>query len=128
MLSYLGENVSDRAEASAVTVHYLFSLDRIRSLGLPTGISIKPTHFGLEIDLDFCYSNLSKLVERARGAGMVWIDMEASQYVDATLEIYRRARAEYQNIGVCLQAYLYRTAKDLESLLLLGPSVRLVKD
>lgn len=127
MLSYLGENVSDRAEAEAVTTHYLGALDRIISLGLPIGISIKLTHLGLEIDSDLCYSNLAILIERAHGAGMVWVDMESSRYVDATLEVYRRARTAYQNVGVCLQAYLYRTLEDLESLLPLGPSIRLVK-
>ena len=57
----------------------------------------------------------------------VWVDMEASNYVDATLDIYRRALKIYPNVGICLQAYLYRTKKDLADLLPLRPSIRLVK-
>src|SRR5258707_8993258 len=53
--------------------------------------------------------------------------MEASNYTDATLDLYRRARGQYPNVGICLQAYLYRTADDLNSLLPLGPAIRLVK-
>jgi proline dehydrogenase len=53
--------------------------------------------------------------------------MEESQYVDATLEIYRRARAEGAGVGVCLQAYLRRTPQDLTALLPLVPAIRLVK-
>jgi len=58
---------------------------------------------------------------------VVWIDMEASPYVEATLELYRRARHTFPNVGVCLQAYLYRTAGDLASILSLSPAIRLVK-
>jgi proline dehydrogenase len=58
---------------------------------------------------------------------MLWIDMEESQYVDATLELFRRVRSGHAGVGVCLQAYLRRTAADLESLLAEGAAVRLVK-
>jgi proline dehydrogenase len=57
----------------------------------------------------------------------LWIDMEASKYAEATLEIYRSVLAEYPNAGICLQAYLHRTASDLESLLSRKASIRLVK-
>ncbi len=53
--------------------------------------------------------------------------MESSAYTDATLELFRALRAEHVNVGVCLQAYLRRTVDDLESLLHLGPRIRLVK-
>jgi proline dehydrogenase len=59
--------------------------------------------------------------------GIIWIDMESSVYVDRTLELFRRVRASYSNVGVCLQAYLRRTPADLESLLSLGAAIRLVK-
>ena len=53
--------------------------------------------------------------------------MEEARYVDATLEIYRRARADGPGVGVCLQAYLRRTPQDLTALLPIGPAIRLVK-
>jgi proline dehydrogenase len=69
-----------------------------------------------------------KLAARADQArSFLWIDMEESRYADATLEVYARAKGEWPNVGVCLQAYLHRTAKDLEKLLPLAPAIRLVK-
>jgi proline dehydrogenase len=127
VFTYLGENVSRPDEVEKVAQHYLAVLDRIQALQLPTEISVKLTQLGLDLDSDTCYANLQKLIERACVTSTVWIDMEASPYVDTTLKLYRRARAAYPNVGVCLQAYLYRTADDLAGLMPLGPAIRLVK-
>src|SRR5262249_47697983 len=68
------------------------------------------------------------VVDVATKAGnYIWIDMEESRYVDSTLELYRKLHRQHSNTGVCLQAYLYRTGDDLESLLPLKPGIRLVK-
>jgi proline dehydrogenase len=123
----LGENISDASEAAAVAAHYLEVLDRICVAGLGTEVSVKPTQLGLDLSLALCYDNLEKIIRRAGEASIVWIDMESSPYVDRTLEIFRRARKAFPNVGVCLQAYLLRTAQDLESLIPLGAAVRLVK-
>jgi proline dehydrogenase len=127
VLTHLGENIADRAEAEAVTQHYLDLVARIRSAVLPTEISVKLTQLGLDLDRESCYSNLDKLIENTPAEKTLWIDMEQSPYVDATLELYRRARKAHRNVGVCLQAYLYRTEKDLDALIPLGASLRLVK-
>jgi proline dehydrogenase len=123
----LGENIRDREEAEEVRDHYLQVLGEIETAGLAAEISVKPTHLGLDLSKKLCFENLQPLIERAGKNRIVWIDMESSPYVDPTLELYRRAREAYTNVGVCLQAYLYRTAKDLESLKALGPAIRLVK-
>jgi proline dehydrogenase len=127
VLTHLGENITDRAEAESVAQHYLDVLERVRTAGLPAEISVKLTQLGLDLDREFCFSNLTKLIERSPAGKTLWIDMEQSPYVDATLELYRRARQVHRNVGVCVQAYLYRTEKDLEALLSIGASVRLVK-
>ncbi len=127
VFTYLGENIIDAREAAQVTDHYLAVLDRIRDSGLKAEISVKLTHLGLDLDRQLCYANLTKLIEHGGQASTVWVDMEASNYVDATLDLYRRARRAYPNVGVCVQAYLHRTEKDLESLIPMGASVRLVK-
>jgi len=127
VFTHLGENISDPAEADAVTRHYLDVLDRIRMMNLSAEVSVKLTQLGLDLGAELCYANLGRIIERAGGHGVVWIDMEASPYVDATLELYRRARAASSNVGLCVQAYLYRTQNDLESLLPLQPAIRLVK-
>ncbi len=128
VLTHLGENISEAAEAEAVTAHYLDVLHRVQAGALDTQISVKPTQLGLDLDLETCFRHLMTLVERASANGnFVWIDMESTKYVDLTLELFRRARSSSPRVGVCLQAYLRRTAVDLESLLPLGPAIRLVK-
>src|ERR1700747_597900 len=123
----LGENVKDRSEALQVTEHYVEVLRRIHDSGLQTEISVKLTQLGLDLSPDFCFENLDRIIARENKDAIVWVDMEASSYVDATLDIYKRALAKYPNVGICLQAYLYRTQKDVEELLPLRPSIRLVK-
>jgi len=135
LITHLGENVRDRSEAEAVTRDYLGTLERIRSAALPSEISVKLTQLGLDVDREFCFANLMQLVEAAAkstgdgtsGHNSVWIDMEQSSYVDATLELHRRARQSHRNVGICVQAYLRRTVQDVASLVSLGATVRLVK-
>jgi proline dehydrogenase len=128
ILTELGEQVTNRAEAAAVRDHYLGVLEKIQRRKLPAHISVKLTHLGLDGSQEGCVQDVLKLAERAEQArSFLWIDMEESRYVDATLDVYRRAKAEWPNVGVCLQAYLHRTPKDLESLLSISPAIRLVK-
>ena len=124
----LGENVSDWPEAEYVTGHYLGAIDRITAAGIICEPSVKPTQLGLDLDKERCFENLRTLAARARAAGnYLWIDMEQSPYVDVTLELTKRIRAQFDNVGVCLQAYLYRTVDDLKALRAQGIGVRLVK-
>jgi len=103
-------------------------LDQIHAAGLDAQISVKPTQLGLDLDAALCYRNLQRLVDRAAERhNFVWIDMESSPYVDPTLDLFRRTRERSPLIGIALQAYLYRTAQDIESLMALGPAIRLVK-
>jgi proline dehydrogenase len=123
----LGENVTDRAEAEQVTQHYVEVLRRIHDSRLSAEISVKLTQLGLDLSPDFCFENLENIIAHEKKEAVVWVDMEASGYVDATLDIYKRALAKFPNVGICLQAYLYRTRKDVDELLPLRPSIRLVK-
>ena len=128
ILTHLGENLTRAQEAEEVTRHYLDVLDRVAASGLDAHISIKPTQLGLDLDRAMCQRNLDRLLERAEQRNnFVWIDMEGSPYVDPTLDLFRQARAKTRRLGVALQAYLYRTEKDLESLIPLGPAIRIVK-
>jgi proline dehydrogenase len=127
VFTHLGENIADRFEAQQVTQHYLEVLDRIRQSVLKTEVSVKLTQLGLDLSPDFCFENLKAIIERAEKTSIVWVDMEASNYVDTTLDIYRRALQAYPNVGLCLQAYLFRTQDDLVKLFPLRPSIRLVK-
>ena len=128
ILTKLGENLTRREEAEQVTLHYLEVLDKVAASGLDAQVSVKPTQLGLDLDRGLCERNLDRLTERAaQRDNFIWIDMESSPYVDPTLDLFRRSRAKTTRIGLALQAYLYRTAKDLESLIPLGSAVRIVK-
>lgn len=128
VLTQLGENVEDAADARAVARHYTDVLDRIAATELDCELSVKPTHLGLDLDPDLAAENLDALVHRAVDVdGFVWIDMESSEYVEPTLELFRRTREAHSAVGVCLQSYLYRTPDDLQRLLPMAPAIRLVK-
>jgi len=128
ILTKLGENLTRVEEAEEVTRHYLDVLDKVKAAGLRAQISVKPTQLGLDLDKEICFNNLQRLVDRAaERENFVWIDMESSPYVDPTLDLFRRLRARSSRVGVALQAYLYRTAQDVESLFPLGAAIRMVK-
>lgn len=127
VFTHLGENIQDRSEAQQVAEHYIEVLERIREKGLQAEISVKLTQLGLDLSPDLCFEHLKDIIEHAQKDSIVWVDMEASHYVDATLDLYHRALAAYPNVGICLQAYLHRTKDDLAKLLVLRPSIRLVK-
>jgi proline dehydrogenase len=89
---------------------------------------VKPTQLGLDLDPAVCRRNLERLLERTEQRNnFLWIDMESSPYVDPTLDVYRHGRSKSAKIGLAVQAYLYRTMKDIESLIPLGCAIRVVK-
>jgi proline dehydrogenase len=128
ILTKLGENLTRVEEAEEVTRHYLDVLDKVKAAGLRAQISVKPTQLGLDLDKALSFDNLQRIVDRAAERdNFVWIDMESSPYVDPTLDLFRRTRTRSPRVGIALQAYLYRTAADVESLIPLGAAIRIVK-
>lgn len=125
----LGESVHNEAQVTAVVVAYEGLLARLVDEGLRANVALKLTHLGLELGEDLAYENVRLLVERAEALGsFIRIDMEQSAFVDSTLGIYRRLReAGLASVGCVLQSYLYRSERDLDTLLPLAPNLRLVK-
>ena len=128
VFTLLGENVADEREARKEVEHYVDMFRQISRRGLDTYVSVKLTHLGLDLDEQLCVENLRTIItEAAIVRNMVWIDMEQSSYVDRTIDIYKKLRTDHPNVGLCLQAYLYRTGKDLEGLIPFKPAIRFVK-
>lgn len=128
MYTRLGENLEDLAAADEVAAHYIEAIDKIVAAGITGEVSVKPTQLGLDLDADVCLDHLVRIAEHAAAAGSyLWIDMEGSAYTEATIALYEKLRATQPKTGICLQAYLRRTAADLERLLPLDPAIRLVK-
>lgn len=128
LVTKLGENLTELQEADQVRDHYLDALDQIRTRGLPTVISVKPTQLGLDLSYDSCAAHLETLAAKAATIGSIlWVDMEDSSYVDRTLKLYRALKERHEKVGLALQSYLRRTPADLASLMPLRPIIRLVK-
>lgn len=128
VLTLLGENVRTPADTEAVVRHYRETIREIQTRGLDAEVSVKLTHLGLDLDPALAEANLGTIAAAAAAAGQeVGVDMEGSAFTDRTLTLYRRVRAVHPNVGLCLQAYLRRTAVDLDTLLPLHPTIRLVK-
>jgi proline dehydrogenase len=127
-LDYLGENVANLGEAAACRDMYLRMLDSLHAAGLEPNVSLKLTQFGLDLSLAACEENVAQLVERAaRLGGFVRMDMESSQYTDRTLGIVNRLFQRFGSCGTVIQAYLLRSAADVEGLSARGIRVRLCK-
>jgi proline dehydrogenase len=126
-LDYLGEGITSLAEADAATRDYLRVIDAVMASGIERNLSLKLTQLGLDVDRASAVDNLRKILARADGF-FVRIDMESSAYTDVTLDIFETLwRQEYHQIGVVLQADLYRTEHDIRRVLGLGARIRLVK-
>lgn len=131
LFTRLGENITSPSEADAVAAHYRDVLDhdgeRAHASG-PIELSIKPTQLGLDIDADACLAHCHEIVERCAEVGTwFWIDMEGSDYTDRSMDLAEALMTRHRNVGIALQAYLKRTAADVERLLPHKPAIRLVK-
>ena len=124
----LGENLTRIEKADEVAAHYLGVMDDLRERHLDGEISVKLTQLGFDLDVERTFEHASTLAARAAESGRtLWVDMEGSAYAESTVAFYERLHAAHPNTGICLQAYLRRTAADIQRLLPLKPEIRLVK-
>jgi proline dehydrogenase len=129
-LDFLGEDVLERSAAIKTRDAYYEMLDAIAAAGVNSNVSVKLTAMGLLVDEEFALENLLGIMEHARqvnGDPFVRIDMEGSAVTDATLRVFERALAKYDNVGIVLQAYLKRTPADVDRAIALKARVRLCK-
>jgi proline dehydrogenase len=116
-LDILGEHSKNKPEAQSITNEYSDLYEKIHNQKLDCNISIKPTHIGLDIGEDFARTNLITLLNKAHEtSNFLRIDMESSEVTDTTLDLYNECKKEYSKVGTVLQAYLYRSEKDLKML------------
>jgi len=127
-MDVLGESVKDKETAGKAVSAYLELLEAIPMAGIKSHVSLKLTQMGLDIDTEYCYQNIRRIVEKARELGnFVRIDMEGTPHTQRTLEIFYRLRKDYDNVGIVVQAYLFRTEKDVQEINRVNAKVRLCK-
>lgn len=129
-LDHLGEHTDTPENARRATRDILEILECIHQSGVKSNVSIKLTQIGIKVDEALCRENLEQILKRAKEMGIfVRIDMEDSPWVDKTLELYRRMRdgLGFDNVGVVIQSYLYRSEEDIRQLAQDGGYVRLCK-
>jgi proline dehydrogenase len=130
-LDSLGESVTSEAEARAAAEVYHKLLDAIAARKLNANISMKLTQMGLNLSPALAESIAESVVQHASKTGsFVRIDMEDSSLTQVTMEIVERLHAKpelHEAIGIVIQAYLFRSEKDIEELIANGIRVRLCK-
>lgn len=127
-LDHLGENVETLDDARRAADDYLKVLDAIGTSGVKSHVSVKLTALGLDLGDDVCRENVARIIAKAKEVGTrVRIDMESTEYTDRTLAIYRSLANEYDNVGIVIQSYLYRSEADIAALCQTGAHVRLCK-
>jgi proline dehydrogenase len=126
----LGENLTRIEDADATASAYQDLMAAAHERGIPAEPSVKLTQIGFDIDVERTLAHAQALADQAAAHDpneTLWIDMEGSDYTESTLAFYERIKKTHPNVGLCLQAYLKRTAADVERLLPLAPKIRLVK-
>lgn len=127
-LDHLGEFISSEREARESTETCLRTLDAIAKFGARTNLSLKLTSIGLDISRDLCMNNMKTILKKAGASNnFVRIDMEDYEHCERSLSIYRELRQQFDNVGIVIQAYLYRSEDDIEQLNPLKANLRLVK-
>jgi proline dehydrogenase len=125
-LDHLGEFVTREKEAIEATEYCIKTLDAIYKMNVDSNLSLKLTQIGLNIDIELCKNNMRRILKVAKQYNnFVRIDMEDFSNCQKTIDLLNEIRHEYENVGTVIQAYLYRSISDVESLK--GVSLRLVK-
>lgn len=128
MLNYLGEYVTSETAATEATENCLRTLDAIHQSGIRSNLSVKLTSLGMDISTEVCMSNVTRILERAEQYGnFVRLEMEDYSHCQPTLDLYREMRKRFDNVGTVIQAYLYRSEKDIADLNQWKANLRLVK-
>lgn len=125
---HLGEAIKSKAETANEVREYLRILDLVKQTGIDSNVSVKLTQLGLDVNPELCYENVRTIVEAAaRLDNFVRIDMEDSDKTDRTIQIFKRLRNDFENVGIVIQAYLHRSVDDVVDLIARQARIRLCK-
>lgn len=127
-LEFIGENTVNLEECQKATNEFMKLIEELGTLAMRQTVSFDLSHIGLSINKEIAYKHLLQLVQQAKKYGIIlMISMEESSKTDDILNIYKKIATEYNNIGITLQAHLYRTALDIQELVQYSGKIRIVK-
>ncbi|PLS18056.1 proline dehydrogenase [Bacillus sp. M6-12] len=127
-IDYLGEFVDNEHEANEMADNSIQAIEAIGRQNLNSQLSLKMTSMGLDISDEVVMRNMRRILEAAkRNNVFVTIDMEDFSRCQKSIDIFKRLKSEYDNVGTVIQAYLYRTVQDITDLNEYHPNLRLVK-
>jgi proline dehydrogenase len=128
IVDILGEHVKSAPEAREVLDDYKVAADSVAARKLDAYVSVKPTHFGLGLSEALALELYDDLAGHCAGLGLrLRVEMEDHPTTDATLRVFEELRKRHENVGVVLQARLFRTLADIDALAPGRLDVRLVK-
>ncbi len=127
-LEYIGENSTTIKESIIAKEEFLHSIDDFSTLSMQETISLDLSHIGLTIDPKIAEENMMEIAEKAHSHNItVMISMEESDKTDAILSIYKNVSKQFSNVGITIQAHLYRSREDIKELLTYSGRIRVVK-
>ena len=128
ILDILGENVTSESEAREVLAAYSAAAKNLQEHDLDAYVSVKPTHFGLAISKQLAFELYDQLAQTCAELGIFMrVEMEDHPTTDATIEIFEKLRTKHDNVGLVLQARLFRTPDDIDKLAPGPLNIRMVK-
>lgn len=127
-IDYLGEFIEDEQEARQMADQCMEAIRMIGRENLDSQLSLKLTSMGLDVSKRVVMDNMRRILEEAKDNHVfVTLDMEDFPRCQPTLDVFKSLKAEYNELGTVIQAYLYRTEKDIAELNAYHPNLRLVK-
>lgn len=127
-IDYLGEFIDDEQEAGKMAVECIEAIRMIGTNELDSQLSLKLTSMGLDVSEQVVMNNMRRILDEAKAQRVfVTLDMEDFPRCQPTLDVFKTLKSEYNELGTVIQAYLYRTEKDIEELDAYHPNLRLVK-
>ncbi len=127
LVNYLGEELHDQGAVESAVKEYESLMNSMKDAGLRGEVAVKPTQIGLSISYSLAQQNYSRLARTARDLGIfLWLDMESYVYLEHTLRLYY-SEVKDGGVGIAIQSYLKRSAKDVSELVRAGGVIRLVK-
>lgn len=128
IMNYLGEDLRSRRHVENDVTQILLLLKEMHSGRIKGSIAVKPTQLGIVISTKYFLENYRLVIKEASKCRItVWFDMEQYKYVDATINAYLQNCKKHKNTGICIQAKLKRSLKDVKKITVKQGKIRLVK-